>query len=148
MDSGKAGTQGGSYGLGKAALWAASRFGLVLVNSTLSRAQDGRHERRMAGRLELPWHALDNDEDAARSWWGDPSTAESLHLERDDPPPGAYDGSGDTEQLEEMHERLVASIARNFWASMVGGKSSPPLLRAESWRNNRPALLFEPTWSG
>ncbi|MFC5724759.1 helix-turn-helix domain-containing protein [Streptomyces gamaensis] len=162
LDSGKAGTQGGSYGLGKAALWAASRFGLVLVNSTLSRAQDGRHERRMAGRLELPWHALGNDEfagpawfgvadherqDSARSWWGDPSTAESLHLERDDPSPGtsflvvgAYDGSGDTEQLEEMHERLVASIARNFWASMVGGKSSPPLLRAsvESWRNNHP----------
>ncbi|MBF6051076.1 hypothetical protein AF335_14095 [Streptomyces eurocidicus] len=161
LDSGKAGTQGGSYGLGKAALWAASRFGLVLVNSTLSESQDGRYERRMAGRLELPWHALGADEfagpawfgvkdpdraDSARSWWGDRATARSLYLEREDTAPGtsflvvgAYDGSGDTEQLEEMHERLVAGVARNFWASMVGGENADPLLRASvtSWRNGQ-----------
>ncbi|MFI9307522.1 helix-turn-helix domain-containing protein [Streptomyces triculaminicus] len=163
LDSGKAGAQGGSYGLGKAALWAASRFGLVLVNSTLSVSQDGRYERRMAGRLELPWHALGSDEfagpawfgvndpdraDSARSWWGDPATAQSLYLERDDSTPGtsflvvgAYDGSGDTEQLEEMHDRLVASVARNFWASMVDGRGAGPLLHASvaSWRNGRAA---------
>ncbi|GAA0435596.1 helix-turn-helix transcriptional regulator [Streptomyces luteireticuli] len=167
LDSGKAGTQGGSYGLGKAALWAASRFGLVLVNSSLSESQDGRRERRMAGRLELPWHALGADEyagpawfgvadherdDAARSWWGDRPTAESLYLERDDLSPGtsflvvgAYDGSGDTEELEGMHERLVEGVARNFWASMVGGENSSPLLRAsvESWRNGRPVQSRE-----
>ncbi|MFF4157119.1 helix-turn-helix transcriptional regulator [Streptomyces sp. NPDC001678] len=163
LDSGKAGAQGGSYGLGKAALWAASRFGLVLVNSTLSESQDGRYERRMAGRLELPWHALGTEEfagpawfgvtdpdrvDSARSWWGDRDTARSLYLERDDTAPGtsflvvgAYDGSGDTEQLEEMHERLVSGVARNFWASMVRGESTAPLLRASvtSWRNGRVA---------
>lgn len=167
LDSGKAGTQGGSYGLGKAALWAASRFGLVLVNSTLSESQHGRHERRMAGRLELPWHALGGDEfagpawfgvadhereDSARSWWGDRSTAERLYLEREGSSPGtsflvvgAYDGSGDTEQLEEMHERLVTGVARNFWASMVGGEDAGPLLRAsvESWRNGRSVQLRE-----
>ncbi|MGW2596370.1 helix-turn-helix transcriptional regulator [Streptomyces klenkii] len=161
LDSGKAGAQGGSYGLGKAALWAASRFGLVLVNSTLSESQDGRHERRMAGRLELPWHALGADEfagpawfgvkdpdrdDAARSWWGDEETARSLYLERNDSAAGtsflvvgAYDGSGDTEQLEEMHERLTTGVARNFWASMVRGETAAPLLRASvaSWRNGR-----------
>ncbi|MFC9232773.1 helix-turn-helix transcriptional regulator [Streptomyces decoyicus] len=164
LDSGKVDTQGGSYGLGKAALWAASRFGLVLVNSTLSQPQDGRWERRMAGRLELPWHAIgteefagpawfgvvDHDrESAARSWWGDPETARSLHLERDEPAPGtsflvigAYDGSGDAEQLEEMHELLVRGIARNFWASMVGGERSEPLLRASvaSRRNGRTVI--------
>lgn len=161
LDSGKSGNQGGSYGLGKAALWAASRFGLVLVNSTLSREHDGRRERRMAGRLELPWHTLDGEEfagpawfgavdhdrpDVARSWWGDAETARSLHLERDDRAPGtsflvvgAYDGSGDTEQLDEMHERLVRGMARNFWASMVGGERAAPLLRASvaSWRNGQ-----------
>lgn len=161
LDSGKADTQGGSYGLGKAALWAASRFGLVLVNSTLSEAQDGRRERRMAGRLELPWHtigpeefagpawfgAVDVDrENAARSWWGDAATARSLYLEREDSAPGtsflvvgAYDGSGDAEQLEEMHERLVRGVARNFWASMVAGEGAEPLLRVSvaSWRDGR-----------
>src|SRR5206468_2426892 len=70
LDSGKAGTQGGSYGLGKAALWAASRFGLVLVNSTLSEDQDGRQDRRMAGRLELPWHAIGTEEFAGPAWFG------------------------------------------------------------------------------
>lgn len=152
LDSGKEGLQGGSYGLGKAAIWAASRFGLVLVNSTLSEEQDGRSERRMAGRLELPWHALGDEEFAgpawfgttdhdrnntARSWWADRATAESLFLERADSSPGtsflvvgAYDGSGDTEELEEMHEQLVSGIARNFWASMVGGERNGPLLRA------------------
>ncbi|MER7909029.1 helix-turn-helix transcriptional regulator [Streptomyces sp. NPDC096068] len=161
LDSGKEGSQGGSYGLGKAALWAASRFGLVLVNSTLSEQQEGRHERRMAGRLELPWHALDGEEyagpawfgtpdkgreNAARSWWSDRATAESLYLERSDSAPGtsflvvgAYDGSGDTEELEEMHDKLALGVASNFWASMVGGELGGPLLRTtvSSWRNGK-----------
>ncbi|WLQ48519.1 helix-turn-helix transcriptional regulator [Streptomyces poriferorum] len=161
LDSGKAGSQGGSYGLGKAALWAASRFGLVLVNSTLSQKQDGRDERRMAGRLELPWHALNGEEfagpawfgtqdkersNSARSWWADRATAESLYLERSDDSPGtsflvvgAYDGSGDTEDLEEMYEQLAAGLAHNFWASMVAGGQSGPLLRASvaAWRNGQ-----------
>ena len=171
LDSGKVGTQGGSYGLGKAALWAASRFGLVLVNSTLSERQDGRDERRMAGRLELPWHALNGDEfagpawfgtrdrerkESARSWWADAATAESLYLERSGSSPGtsflvvgAYDGSGDTEDLEEMHDQLTAGVARNFWASMVGGEQAGPLLRASvaAWRNGqiiRPERLIDP----
>ncbi|MEV8393964.1 MULTISPECIES: helix-turn-helix transcriptional regulator [unclassified Streptomyces] len=171
LDSGKIGAQGGSYGLGKAALWAASRFGLVLVNSTLSEDQEGRRERRMAGRLELPWHALNGEEfagpawfgttdrgrnNSARSWWADRATAESLYLERSDPSPGtsflvigAHDGSGDTEELEEMHEQLTAGIAKNFWASMVGGQRSGPMLRASiaAWRNGevvRPERYIDP----
>ncbi|WP_277994239.1 helix-turn-helix transcriptional regulator [Streptomyces sp. MST-110588] len=151
LDSGKSGTQGGSYGLGKAALWAASRFGLVLVNSTLSEPQDGRTERRMAGRLELPWHQLDGRDYAgpgwfgvadpkrqntAQSWWGDQESAERLHLKRVDAMPGtsflvvgAYDGSGETEDVEDMYERLVKSLSRNFWASMVGGRDESPKLQ-------------------
>ncbi|MET9292724.1 helix-turn-helix transcriptional regulator [Streptomyces sp. NPDC003077] len=162
LDSGKAGTQGGSYGLGKAALWAASRFGLVLVNSVLSEPEDGRTERRMAGRLELPWHALDGEEFAgpgwfgvpdpsrpntARSWWGDRETAERLHLERDGTDPGtsflivgAYDGLGDSEDIDDMRGRLVASLSRNFWASMVGGRQEGAKLRASvvAFRNGTP----------
>ncbi|WP_406528302.1 helix-turn-helix transcriptional regulator [Streptomyces sp. I8-5] len=171
LDSGKVGAQGGSYGLGKAALWAASRFGLVLVNSTLSEPQDGRHERRMAGRLELPWHALGGEEfagpawfgttdrdrnNSARSWWADGATTESLYLERTEPSPGtsflvvgAYDGSGVTEDLEEMYDQLVAGVAHNFWASMVGGEQAGPLLRASvaAWRDGqviRPERTIDP----
>ncbi|MBV7698738.1 helix-turn-helix domain-containing protein [Streptomyces sp. TRM70350] len=162
LDSGKAGAQGGSYGLGKAALWATSRFGLVLVNSTLSEPEGGRTQRRMAGRLELPWHTLNGVEYAgpgwfgtvnperqntAQSWWGNKQAASSLYLERDDPAPGttflvvgAFDGSGETEDLEDMHDRLVTSLARNFWASMVGGRQEGAKLRASvaAFRNGEP----------
>ncbi|MFF3481804.1 helix-turn-helix domain-containing protein [Streptomyces sp. NPDC002701] len=167
LDSGKAGVQGGSFGLGKAALWATSRFGLVLVNSTLSVPEGGRTERRMAGRLELPWHTLDGVEYAgpgwfgtvaperqntAQSWWGEKQAAESLYLERDDSSPGttflvvaAYDGSGETEDLEDMHDRLVQSLAHNFWASMVGGRLEGAKLRASvaSFRNGTPVRAEE-----
>ncbi|MFF1675930.1 helix-turn-helix domain-containing protein [Streptomyces sp. NPDC058256] len=171
LDSGKAGAQGGSYGLGKAALWASSRFGLVLVNSTLSTPEQGRTERRMAGRLELPWHSLDGVEYAgpgwfgrvdperqntAQSWWGDKPAAESLYLERSGGAPGttflvvgAYDGSGETEDLEDMHSRLVKSLAHNFWASMVGGSLEGAKLRASvtAFRNGvpvRPEEFIDP----
>ncbi|WP_433340773.1 helix-turn-helix transcriptional regulator [Streptomyces sp. CA-253872] len=160
LDSGKAGAQGGSYGLGKAALWAASRFGLVLVNSTLAEQEAGRTERRLAGRLELPWHVSDDGAEYAgpawfgvrdqergssvRSWWADEASARELLLERESGLPGtsflvvgAYDGSGVSAELDEMHQRLVKELGANFWAAMVAGEERPALLRAsvEAWRN-------------
>lgn len=56
---------GGSYGLGKATLWATSRLGLVLMNSTLSEPHEGRTERRLIGRLDLPWREVDGQPWAA-----------------------------------------------------------------------------------
>jgi hypothetical protein len=96
---------GGSYGLGKATLWATSALGLVLVNSTLSEPHEGRTERRMIGRLELPWREVDGkpyagpawfgrpDPDSpgaevARSWWADEETSARLHLTRESDEPG------------------------------------------------------------
>lgn len=95
---------GGSFGLGKAALWSASRLGLVLANSTLSVPFEGRRERRMIGRLDLPWRRLDTGEElagpawfgepdpsrteATRSWWADEATAAELYLARENPEPG------------------------------------------------------------
>ncbi|MFB7307998.1 helix-turn-helix domain-containing protein [Streptomyces sp. NPDC056192] len=96
---------GGSYGLGKATLWATSALGLVLINSTLSESHEGRTERRMIGRLELPWREVDGkpyagpawfgrpDPDSpgaevARSWWADEETATRLHLTRESDEPG------------------------------------------------------------
>ncbi|MGW6944139.1 helix-turn-helix transcriptional regulator [Streptomyces xanthophaeus] len=171
LDSGKAGGQGGSYGLGKAALWAASRFGLVLVNSTLSTPEDGRSECRISGRLELPWHRHEGSEYAgpgwfgvrdsershtARSWWGDDKTAARLYLTREDDAPGtsflvvgAYDGSGHAEDLEGMYDLLVESLSRSFWASMVGGRRADAKVRCSvaAYRNGatvRPRTYIDP----
>ncbi|RSS84157.1 helix-turn-helix domain-containing protein [Streptomyces sp. WAC06614] len=96
---------GGSYGLGKATLWGTSRLGLVLINSTLSEPHEGRTERRLIGRLDLPWREVDGQEfagpawfgrpdpdarsaDVARSWWADEETVEQLHLTRESASPG------------------------------------------------------------
>ncbi|WP_424858318.1 helix-turn-helix transcriptional regulator [Streptomyces sp. SAI-170] len=96
---------GGSYGLGKATLWATSALGMVLINSTLSVPHEGRTERRVIGRLELPWRSVgdrtcagpawlgrpDPDRpggDVVRSWWADEETVENLYLTRDSDDPG------------------------------------------------------------
>ncbi|WP_030238088.1 helix-turn-helix domain-containing protein [Streptomyces sp. NRRL S-350] len=96
---------GGSYGLGKATLWATSRLGLVLINSTLSEPHEGRTERRLIGRLDLPWREVDGracagpawfgrpdptteSADVVRSWWADEETVEKLHLTRESAAPG------------------------------------------------------------
>ncbi|MFG2302187.1 helix-turn-helix domain-containing protein [Actinacidiphila glaucinigra] len=96
---------GGSYGLGKATLWATSRLGLVLINSTLSEPHEGRTERRLIGRLDLPWRKVGGQEfagpawfgrpdpdakstDVARSWWADEETVEKLQLTRESAAPG------------------------------------------------------------
>ncbi|MFF9585810.1 helix-turn-helix domain-containing protein [Streptomyces achromogenes] len=156
LDSHKitAGRAGGSYGLGKATLWATSRLGLVLINSTLSEPHEGRTEGRVVGRLDLPWHEVDGEAFAgpawlgepdtepehhgvSRSWWADDETLDRLHLRRTGTEPGtsflivgAYDASGAAETLQEMHDKLVRSLADDFWAAMIGGRSAKPLLEA------------------
>ncbi|MFC9341172.1 helix-turn-helix domain-containing protein [Streptomyces sp. NPDC057020] len=106
LDSHKSGaTAGGSYGLGKATLWGTSRLGMVLINSTLSEPYEGRTQRRVVGRLELPWRRIgdealagpawfgraDPDSEGARiarSWWADEDLVRRLHLSRDGDEPG------------------------------------------------------------
>ncbi|MFI5762630.1 helix-turn-helix domain-containing protein [Streptomyces sp. NPDC051563] len=155
------GRAGGSYGLGKATLWAASRFGLVLINSTLSEPYEGRTERRVIGRLDLPWRQVGGEafagpawfgepdsepahKDVSRSWWASGDVVRSLHLERRDEAPGtsflvvgAHDASGDAEELQDLHEKLVRSLADGFWAAMIGGRDAGPLLdvRVSALRN-------------
>lgn len=164
LDSHKSGTAGGSFGLGKATLWAASQFGLVMMHSTLSEPHEGRRERRLIGRLDLPWHELNGQQYAgpawlgipdpqrggtSRSWWADERTVEELHLTRGSGEPGTsflivgvhrVTPEGDDEDLlMTMHDTLVRSLADNFWASMVAGHDSPPMLEAtvESLRNTQ-----------
>jgi RNA polymerase primary sigma factor len=153
LDSRKHGpSAGGSYGLGKATLWATSRLGLVLINSTLSEPYEGRRDRRVIGRLDLPWRRVDGEEwagpawfgepdpqrsGAARSWWADEATVEALHLTRDSGAPGtsflivgAHDAGEDETDLASMHARLVRSLASSFWASMVSAAGTSPMLEA------------------
>lgn len=152
MDSHKRSTAGGSFGMGKATIWGASQFGLVIINSTLSEPYEGRRERRLVGRIDLPWHELNGvqyagpawlgerdpfRESAARSWWAGERTVEELHLSRRSSDPGtsflivgAHDPSGETSSLEDMHVALVQGLASDFWASMVAGRGSSPLLEA------------------
>ncbi|MFE7803659.1 helix-turn-helix domain-containing protein [Streptomyces sp. NPDC057430] len=112
---------GGSYGLGKATLWATSALGLVLINSTLSVPHEGRTERRVIGRLELPWREVKGESFAgpawfgrpdpdspgakvARSWWADEETVASLHLTRENDEPGTsflIVGAHDVASLDE-----------------------------------------------
>ncbi|MFD3545903.1 helix-turn-helix transcriptional regulator [Streptomyces sp. NPDC058655] len=148
------GRAGGSYGLGKATLWAASRFGLVLINSTLSEPHEGRRERRVIGRLDLPWREVAGEafagpawfgepdtepdhKDVSRSWWANEETVRRLHLERHNGDSGTsflvvgvHDASGDAENLRELHDKLVCSLADGFWAAMIGGVKAGPLLDA------------------
>lgn len=152
LDSYKRGTAGGSYGLGKATLWATSRLGLVLINSTLSEPYGGRSERRLVGRLDLPWRRLGSTDyagpawlgvpdpqhdGAARSWWADERTVDDLFLRRESDDPGtsflivgAHDGSGETNGLEEMHGALVRGLAESFWACMIAPTGMAPMLEA------------------
>ncbi|MGD1217513.1 helix-turn-helix transcriptional regulator [Streptomyces krungchingensis] len=112
---------GGSYGLGKATLWAASALGMVLINSTLSAPHEGRTERRVIGRLELPWRSVEGtayagpawlgrpdpettNAEVVRSWWADEETIERLHLTRDNDEPGTsflIVGAHDVASLEQ-----------------------------------------------
>ncbi|MFJ3661180.1 helix-turn-helix transcriptional regulator [Streptomyces sp. NPDC090119] len=112
---------GGSYGLGKATLWANSALGLVLINSTLSVPHEGRTERRLIGRLELPWREVGGQQYAgpawfgrpdpdslgaqvARSWWADEETVDRLHLTRENDEPGTsflVVGAHDVASLDE-----------------------------------------------
>jgi RNA polymerase primary sigma factor len=161
LDSHKSRTAGGSFGLGKATLWAASQFGLVLMHSTLSEPHEGQRKRRLIGRIDLPWHELNGRqyagpawlgvpdrkrEGTSRSWWADERTVDDLYLSRDSREPGtsflvvgAYDAVTEGGDLDTMHDALVRGIADNFWASMTAGHDKAPMVEAtvESLRDGK-----------
>lgn len=166
LDSFKGENAGGSYGLGKSVMWACSQFGLVMINSNLSVAQDGLREGRYVGRLDLPWHRLPAEsgdgssafagpawfggEDpalkpVARSYWGNDALAEDTHLRRDGEDSGtsflivgAYDPSSDEPgTIEDMHDQLVVSLNRSFWPALVERADGDPGLMTALVRSER-----------
>ncbi|MHA7263487.1 helix-turn-helix domain-containing protein [Arthrobacter sp. TMN-37] len=163
LDSQKGDSAGGSYGLGKSVMWACSQFGLVLVNSNLSVAQNGHREGRFIGRMDLPWHRLpsgdgtevafagpawfgeeDPDKGCTRSYWGNNALAIDTLLERVDDRSGtsflivgAFDPKGDHNSVEEMHDALARALARNFWPAMVERSEEQPSLMTAIVRSER-----------
>lgn len=83
-----AGTAGGSFGLGKAVLWRASRLSTVLFLSNLAVPVDvqgiSRQDGRLFGRSDLSWHEVNGQTFAGPGWFGevkylaDGSRAESV----------------------------------------------------------------------
>jgi RNA polymerase primary sigma factor len=152
LDSNKTGdTAGGSYGLGKAVMWASSRFGLVLAASNLSEPLEGRTTNRLLGRLELPWHDVEEggetNEYAGPGWlgahdgsttvsaWADDETLEILRLDRPADTTGTsflvvgvHDTSGEAETIAEMAAELERGAAEAFWPAMVARPDGEPLL--------------------
>ncbi len=161
LDSFKGDSAGGSYGLGKSVMWACSRFGLVLINSNLSIAQEGQREGRFIGRLDLPWRRVPGDPEpyagpawfgqedpdkksVTRSYWGNRALAEDTLLARDGDESGtsflivgAYDPDDKIETLEDMHDQLVRSLAENFWPALVERPGGVPGILTASVRSER-----------
>ncbi|WP_369068364.1 helix-turn-helix domain-containing protein [Kineococcus terrestris] len=160
LDSQKSEGAGGSFGLGKNAMWGCSEFSLVLAHSRLS-VSDAAGTQRFFGRGQLPAHTIDGVDYAGPVWVGrpddDPSRydarlkqrpvqsvfdnpvlADDLFLRRDGDDPGTsflivgfFDPSGEETAVEGMAERLAESMARNFWAAMTPPLGHAPRLRVE-----------------
>jgi transcriptional regulator with XRE-family HTH domain len=149
LDSQKGETAGGSFGLGKATMWATSAFGLVVTNSDLSVAEGDLRTDRFFARLELPWHELD-ESFAGPAWFGAPdetrgctqsyggnaTLGHDLYVDRHGDAPGtsflivgAFDPSGAVEGIDGIAAELRKSAAENFWPAMVGRADSAPKLR-------------------
>lgn len=142
-------TAGGSYGLGSQTLFGSSRIMTVLFASQIH----GEEERgiRLIGKAELSYHELDRNKYAGRGWigesigddgaqsmWEDPGSAllKKLLLNRT-PPAGEKRTSGTTALIvafseesaddqggEELAERIVRTVAQDFWPALELGQLS------------------------
>lgn len=76
LHSDKGDLAGGSYGLGKAVFWRASRLATVLIHSKLAepvQGEDGTAKtHRLIGRTDLSWHQVDSPvQFAGPGWFGE-----------------------------------------------------------------------------
>ncbi len=159
LDSNKDDTAGGSFGLGKSVMWAASQFGLVLMVSNLETPLDGgRQQGRFLGRLALPYHEIDGVEwdgpafigsatnGPTESYWADEELLRDLMLDRGVESGttflvvGCHDLSGESHTSEEMAMAFRRGAIESFWPAMVERpETGEPLLRCVvgHGRNNR-----------
>lgn len=150
LDSQKASElSGGSFGLGKAVFWRASRFSTVFFNSNLEEPYktDGKIQQhgRMIGKSDLAWHEVKDHQFSGPGWfgiteqsngksrplsiWNNQALAKDTYLNRakDDLGTsilvvGFYDSnSEDPDDVDRMADKIEEAVARNFWPSLVSG---------------------------
>lgn len=161
LDSDKGETAGGSYGLGKATMAAASRFSMVISASNLAEPYEGKRIGRTIARIELPWHKLDGDvrgsagpgwlgawdaeHECTVSTWDNEALLRDLFLDRPASSTGtsflivaAYDTSGEATTIEDMARELELGAANAFWPAMVPSDGGEPRLqvRVRAMRNH------------
>ncbi|MHC6214327.1 helix-turn-helix domain-containing protein [Rhodococcus ruber] len=152
LDSDKGETAGGSYGLGKATMTAASRIGLVVSASNLAEPYERKRMGRTIARIELPWHRIegesrgcagpgwlgdwDDDRGCTVSYWDNEALLHDLFLERPSSSTGtsflvvaAFDNSGLAETIEEMAREIELGAAYSFWPAMASTEDGVPRLQ-------------------
>jgi len=137
---------GGSFGLGKAALWTASRVSTVLFASQVAEAAvPSRHANpRVFGRTELMWHSLGSKEYDGPGWfgtvqksdgqvhssWGDTSWLKEIGLDRMPGCTGTSIGivgfhdadSETTAEVDSLLDKIGLSAANWYFPVMVDGR--------------------------
>lgn len=140
--------RGGSYGLGKAVLWAFSSISTVLFYSRFD--TDGGERSRFIGRTELASHAAGDQEWTGSGWYGEVKKADSgmawaastwdaaanaaadpLYLRRMESGPesgtsimvvGFSEPEREPRACTEVAEEILASASRWFWPILFGPK--------------------------
>ena len=165
--------RGGSYGIGKYVFWQFSNISTVLMSSRVSgRESDG---LRIFGRCHVPSHKLENkkygnniyfptsgedDEiEKGKSYWGEPSFAKDLYLNRSEMEgpgtsiisvgfPDMVENFATEEILDEIRKKLITW----FWPCLIGGKPGNTFeleryendLRVESYNISEPGHEWRP----
>ena len=139
---------GGSFGLGKAALWIASRVSTVIFSSSVQNADipANKNNPRVFGRTELVWHQHGGGDYAGPGWFGQPDEIQDqIHSAWSNFPwlreigldrpagvsgtsigiVGFHDADSEiTPTPEKLLEKLAASAAKWYFPVMTDGRLS------------------------
>ena len=150
---------GGSFGLGKAALWIASRVSTVLFSSSVQKNElpEGKSNPRIFGRTELVWHQHDQADYSGPGWfgvpnqtadqvvstWSNPGWLREIGLDRPDGTTGTSIGivgfhdadSESTPSASELLNKLAASAAMWYFPVMTDGRLKVTIERYDSLRS-------------
>ena len=137
---------GGSFGLGKAALWIASRMSTVIFASSVQNSDlpAGKTNPRVFGRTELVWHQHGGNDYAGPGWFGEPDHTheqifsgwsdypwlKTIGMDRPAGMPGTSIGivgfhdadAESTPSPEKLLEKLAESAAKWYFPVMSDGR--------------------------
>jgi transcriptional regulator with XRE-family HTH domain len=159
-------SSGGSFGLGKAALWRMSALSTVLFNSNPIEVEEGLPAYgRVIGRSDLGWHELGGDPNAGPGWFGrvnsgvppivsyrgNRSLAYDLYLDRSPDDIGTsivvvgfYDPSREEPaSAAEIVTGIEAAAARDFWPAISAGRLTVTVEEYDG-RNRKSATNVDP----